>query len=102
MYTANLELIKNAVDCIELKINEPITLDGLSKELNLSKYHLLRLFKALTGKTLMEYVRGRKLTESLIELLNTRLKIIDIAMEYAFEYEQTYTRAFKGLFEFRP
>lgn len=102
MYTANQELIKNTVECIEHKINEPVTLDDLSEELNLSKYHLLRLFKALTGKTPMDYVRGRKLTKSLNDLLNTRLKIIDIAMEYAFDYEQTYIRAFRGLFDVSP
>ncbi len=102
MYRADSELVGKAVTCIEKKLREPITLDSLSDDVNVSKFHMLRLFKALTGQTPMDYARARKLTESLNELLNSRLKIIDIAIEYAFEYEQTYIRAFKGLFNTTP
>jgi AraC family transcriptional regulator len=50
----------------------------------------------------MEYFIGRKLSESTSELINTELKIIDIAHEYGFEYEQNYIRSFKNQFNVSP
>lgn len=50
----------------------------------------------------MTYVRGRRLSMSLNELLNTDLKIIDIALEYNFSHEQSYIRAFRQQFGVTP
>jgi AraC family transcriptional regulator len=63
---------------------------------------MYRLFRSLTGQPMMSYVRGRRLSSSITELLETDLKIIDIAEEYQFEYEQSYQRAFKRLFGLPP
>jgi AraC family transcriptional regulator len=50
----------------------------------------------------MAYVRGRRLSRSLSDLINTDLNIIDIANEYQFEHEQSYIRAFKQQFNMTP
>lgn len=50
----------------------------------------------------MAYVRGRKLSRSIRDLLNTDLNIIDIAGNYNFEHEQSYIRAFKQQFHMTP
>lgn len=102
MNTANRVLIEQAVSDIEQHLKQPVTLDGMSHRLALSKFHLHRLFSGITGMPLMQYVRARKLTASLDDLLGTDLKIIDIALEYGFEYEQTYERAFKRQFDISP
>lgn len=102
MTSANFELIEKAVSSIENRLRSTVLLEDLSEELCLSKFHLHRLFKALTGRTLITYVRGRKLSCSLMELLDTSLNVIDIAQEYAFRYEQSYERAFKHQFGMTP
>ena len=102
MSIANRALIEEAVDIIENNLKEPLSLDDVSRRLHLSKYHLHRLFRSLTGQPMMSYVRGRRLSSSITELLETDLKIIDIAEEYHFEYEQSYQRAFKRRFGIPP
>lgn len=102
MNTASKMLIENAVVLIEKNLKNNLTLDEISLQLNISKFHLHRLFRAITGIPLISYVRGRKLTSSLAELQDEKLKIIDIACEYHFEYEQSYERAFKQLFKITP
>ena len=102
MGNASRALIEEAVNMIESSLKEPLTLDDVSGRLHLSKYHLHRLFRSLTGQPLMSYVRGRRLSSSITELLETDLKIIDIAEEYQFEYEQSYQRAFKRRFGLPP
>lgn len=95
-------MIKNLIRLIEENIREELDLDVLAEKAGFSKYYIHRLFKALTGKSLMNYVRGRRLSLSLNELLNTRLNIIDIAQEYRFSHEQSYIRAFKQQFDMTP
>lgn len=95
-------LVEEAINLIEEKINRPLWLENLSDELYVSKFHLHRLFKALTGKTLMSYVRGRRLSRSLSELLSTDKTIGDIGKAYCFDYEQSYARAFKAQFGISP
>jgi len=102
MNIANRKLIEDAVILIEDNLKTVLSLDEIAEKLCISKFHLHRLFRAITGTPLMSYVRGRKLTSSLSDLLANKLKIIDIAYEYHFEYEQSYQRAFKQLFGLTP
>jgi len=50
----------------------------------------------------MEYVQARKLSSSIGEIIDTNMRIIDIAMEYGFDYEQSYIRAFRKKFGYTP
>ena len=102
MQTDQISMIHNLIQLIEENIHENLDLDALAEETGFSKYYIDRLFTALTGQRLMNYVRGRRLTRSLDDLVNTRLNIIDIAQEYQFSYEQTYIRAFKQQFQMTP
>ncbi len=94
--------LKKLIITIEKNLKSNVTLDGLSMEVNISKFHLSRIFTKVAGMSLMAYIRNRKLSASIHELLNTHLKIIDIAQEYGFEFEQTYIRSFVRAFGLSP
>lgn len=94
--------IQNTVDCIEANMYQHLSMEDISGQVYLSRYHLQRIFKSLTGRGIMEYARSRKLTESLYELIHTGDRIVSIAEKYGFEYEQSFTRAFKGEFGLSP
>lgn len=98
----NINRIKSILDYIEMHIKDDISLDDISKTAALSKYHLDRVFKLLTDKSLMDYVRSRKLTDSIELLLNSDFSVIDVALEYNFQHEQSYIRSFKNLFHISP
>lgn len=83
-------------------MRQPLDLEKVSEQVGLSKYYLHRLFKSITGKKLISYVRGRRLSASLKELIDTDLNIIDISSEYQFEHEQSYIRAFREQFHVTP
>lgn len=102
MQTDQINLIHNIVQLIEANIHENLDLDAIAEESGFSKFYIDRLFKAITGQTLINYIRGRRLTLSLDDLVNTRLNIIDIAQNYQFFYEQSYIRAFKKQFHMTP
>jgi AraC family transcriptional regulator len=96
------DTIEECVDYIENNIYKKVTLDELSAETGVSKYYLHRMFRSLTGESIMDYVQARKLTASIDELIHTDRRVIDIAMDYGFDYEQSYIRAFKKKFGCTP
>lgn len=96
------EAIVSTIDYIEKNLYNKISLDDISQHTGISKYYLHRIFKSLTGESIIEYVQSRKLTASINELLNTNMRIIDIALDYGFDYEQSYIRAFKKTFGCTP
>lgn len=96
------EAIIDSINYIESNLYNKISLDDISLHAGVSKYYLHRIFKSLTGESIMEYVNSRKLTSSIDELINTNMRIIDIALDYGFDYEQSYIRAFKKKFGYTP
>lgn len=102
MNSDQLRGIEDTVEEIERNLITPFNLDGLSKKVGISKYHLIRLFGSISNKSLMSYVRARRLSVSLNDLINSNENILDIALKYQFQYEQSYIRAFQSYFKVTP
>lgn len=96
------EYLRNTIMFIEDNLKSAINMDDISNHVFISKYHLQRLFKHATGMNLFSYVRARKLTSSLHELQHSAMSVLQIALEYGYDYEHTYARAFKSLFGVSP
>jgi AraC family transcriptional regulator len=96
------DLLENVLICIEEGIRKGITSDILAEKYTLSYRHLHRLFKFAFRQTLAGYIRSRKLTASLDDLLKSNVNLLDIALTYGFCYEQTYINAFKREFGITP
>lgn len=97
-----LKIIKDTTEYIENNILEPLNLDNISENVNLSKFHLLRIWKGATSTGLMEYVRRRRIALSLGELINDLNGIEFISSKYAFGCERTFNRLFKDEFNTTP
>jgi len=87
---------------IEVNLYQKLNLDAIAAHCGISKYYLDRIFKSLTGESVMEYVQFRKLSASISDLKDKNRRVIDIAMEYGFDYEQSYIRAFRKKFGITP
>lgn len=96
------QLLKDTTNFIEAHLYEELTLDTIAAHVNLSKFHLLRIWKGATATGLMEYVRRRRIAASLADLLNRRKSIDAIAAEYGFGSERTFDRLFKEEFGTTP
>jgi len=94
--------IENALTFIENNLKEPLSLELIAGEAFFSKYHFTRIFAAITGETVGDYVRKRRLTESAHLLIKTDESILSIAQEYQFESQEAYTRSFKLLYQMTP
>ena len=97
-----LELLENVLIYIEQNIKKNPTAGVLGRTFGLSSIHLQRLFKFAFEQPLGSYIRQRRLTSSLDCLLDTDASILEITLEYGFDYEQSYIRAFKREFGITP
>lgn len=98
----NCNGIKGSVDYIEEHLGEEITLDKLATLALFSKYHFHRLFKTDTGKTLMEYVRERRLTQATHELAYSSKTVTHIAYSLNFNSHDAFDKAFKRVYGISP
>lgn len=96
------EIIQESIDYIENNIKEKILLEDLAKMAFLSKFHYHRIFSTIVGETVMDYVRKRRLSEAAKELVESNEKIINIALKYQFSSQESFTRAFKKMFDISP
>lgn len=97
-----LEIIKDTTEYIESNLLEPLNLDNISENVNISKFHLLRIWKGATSTGLMEYVRRRRIALSLSDLIHDNNSIEFISSKYSFGCERTYNRVFKEEFNMTP
>jgi AraC family transcriptional regulator len=95
-------ILEDTTGYIESHLFDELTLDSISAHVNLSKFHLLRIWKGATGTGLMEYVRRRRIASSLTDLLNLRRSIDALAAEFGFGSERTFNRVFKEEFNTTP
>lgn len=94
--------IQEALTYIESNLDKPLTLDDIAKAAGFSKYHFHRIFKHETGIALYEYIRRRRLAGASCLLRTTSLSILDIAVYFCFESQESFTRAFKKVYDLPP
>jgi AraC family transcriptional regulator len=93
--------IEKSIQFIESHIKENLTVEKIANEVGYSVYHFCRVFILCKGISIMEYIRNRRLSLAMIELLNGR-KIIDIALDYGYETQSGFTKAFRKAFNVSP
>ncbi|TKI05611.1 MDR efflux pump AcrAB transcriptional activator RobA [Martelella alba] len=96
------EIIRGVLSWIEKSLNLPLSLDDVAAKSGYSKWHLQRMFKEATGQAMGAYIRARKLSQASVALRLTSLPILDIALQYHFDSQQTFTRAFRRQFATTP
>ncbi len=97
-----LQIIKDTTDFIESNILAEIRLDDIASNVNISKFHLLRVWKGATNTGIIEYLRRRRIALSLSDLLQTRGSIEFISSKYSFGCERTFSRAFRDEYGTTP
>jgi len=97
-----LVLLRQAIEYMEDRLQTKLEIEDIAKSALSSKYHFQRMFHALTGFTVTEYIRNRRLTLSAEELASTDSKVIDVALKYGYESPEAFTKAFQRLHGITP
>lgn len=89
------KLIKEVLDYTNQHYREEISLTDLSDMFHLSKEHLCRLFKKVTGENLFTYIMNLKLAEAKRLLIETDLTLENIAFQLGFSNGNYFSKVFK-------
>lgn len=86
--------MQRAIDYIEAHLTEEIDYNDVAAQSFSSCYHFQRVFSILSGMTVGEYIRCRRLSLAGTELAAGDAKVIDVALKYGYESPDSFAKAF--------
>lgn len=89
------EGIQNALAYIESHLTKELEIREIAKRAYVSPFYFQRIFSALCGIGVGEYIRNRRLTLAGEELASTSAKVIDVAAKYGYDSPDSFNRAFQ-------
>ncbi|MFA5532691.1 MAG: AraC family transcriptional regulator [Candidatus Shapirobacteria bacterium] len=98
----SLSSMNKALVFIEERLTEDIDYGEVSRIACCSEYHFKRMFSFLSGIGLSEYIRRRRLTLAALDLKDTNLRIIDVAVKYGYNSADSFSRAFHSMHGILP
>lgn len=89
-----LKRLRMAYAFIQDNYKQPLSLDDISREVFVSKYHLLRTYKQTYQETPYQTLLNRRV-EQAITLLKKGMPISEVAFDCGFNSSRTFSRAFQ-------
>lgn len=89
-----LKQLNSAIHYIEEHLCAECSPDEAARCACLSTDSFLRFFSYMTGMTLKEYIRRRRLSIAAEDVFHSKQRILDIALKYRYESTASFSRAF--------
>ncbi len=97
------KLMKNVVNIVKEQFDKPnFTVDYLSSEVGLSRVHLTRKIKALTGIAPAEFIKDYRMRQAIEMLKNGSFKVAEIAYAVGYQDVQYFSKTFKAKYGKSP
>jgi AraC-like DNA-binding protein len=95
-------LTNRALFVIERNLNSDLSLERIAGYCEVSRFHLAHAFGESIGRSVMDYVRGRRLTEAAYALAAGAGNILNLALDSRYSSHEAFSRAFKAQFGRTP
>ena len=97
-----IEGFQASIDYIEQNLTKELDVGKIAKKAALSSFYYQRIFGAMCGMTVGEYIRERRMTLAAQELAGSDCKVIDIALKYGYDSPDSFTKAFQRFHGITP
>ena len=94
--------VAKALWFIESHFASDVSLAEISAIAGVSRFHMVRAFGVTTGRSVMRYVRGRRLSEAAKVLAKGAPDILMVALDAGYGSHEAFTRAFRDQFGVTP
>jgi AraC family transcriptional regulator len=95
--------INRVIDYVQAHVDEDLTLERLAKVAHFSPFHFHRVFSAIVGETLSQFVARLRLERAASQLLAMAAKsVTEIALDAGYSSSAAFSRAFREAFETSP
>ena len=96
------QAIREAVAYIEAHLLEDITPEDVAAAVHVSSFYFQKGFSLMSGYTIGEYIRDRRLYLAALDLIAGEEKVIDLALKYGYESPESFTKAFRRFHGMSP
>lgn len=97
-----IDQMNASIDYIESHLTDEIDIEQAARIAACSLYDYQRMFSFITGTSLSDYIRRRRLSLAAMELQNSNIKIIDLSLKYGYQSPDAFTRSFHKLHGITP
>ncbi len=94
--------INRVFEFIDQNLESDLSLNTISEIAFFSPFHFHRIFKFVTGETLNDYVKRRKIEKSALDILHKNLSIIEVSHKYGFSDNSSFSKTFKKYYGISP
>lgn len=92
-----LDRLNEALERVERDLEEPVDVAEMARSVCVSEQHFRRMFSALSGMPISEYVRRRRMTLAGAEVIEGRDTLLDIAVRHGYGSAEAFGRAFRSV-----
>lgn len=96
------ERIQKAIDFLEHNLENDIKAEDAAKEAYMSVSNFYRLFFAITGYQVKEYLINRRISLAAEDIRINQMKVLDAAVKYAYTSSDAFSRIFKKVTGYSP
>ncbi|TNJ61023.1 AraC family transcriptional regulator [Paenibacillus hemerocallicola] len=97
-----VESVQRAIDYIEEHLDEELDLSSIAEEAYTSVAQLYRVFYALTGHPVKDYIRKRRISVAANHLRYSKRKVEELAWDSGFESYHSFAKVFKKIVGLTP
>lgn len=83
--------VQGAIGFIEDRLTEELSIEDIAYSANSSNANFQRIFSLVTGMTVGDYIRSRRLSLAGKELTESDVKVLDTAIKYGYETAESFT-----------
>jgi len=94
--------LRRVLTYVDANLDQPLTVDILSREAGVSSSHLRTWFKAAMGVTVHRYVLRRRVEYARLLLLENNRKLSDVALEAGFSHQSHLAKWMRREFGYSP
>lgn len=97
-----MDPVAKALWFLESHLGGEINLDDVADACGVSRFHLSRAFSATLGRSIIRYLRARRLSEAARALASGAPDILAVALAAGYGSHEAFTRAFRDQFGTTP
>lgn len=97
-----LSSLKAAIDYMEAHLLMDIGADEVAEAVHISPFYFQKGFKIVTGYSIGEYIRNRRLYLAALDVLEGEEKVIDLSYKYGYDTPESFTKAFSRFHGLSP
>lgn len=98
-----IDIYHRTINFIDNNLFDDLSLAQIAKSVYCSKYHLHRIFNSVNGQTIGQHIIEQRLNKAAYQLVfRTELSVTDIGLATGFANSESFSRAFKRVYEQTP